>query len=92
MRFVHAALANSKEVDGIKKSYLIEEVIDGKFVKYINNDSPELLPMENGDQERRAKFLAFAQHVQYFKTESVFISDLQGGDTLLTDPQITTDP
>ncbi|KAJ8692171.1 hypothetical protein PTI98_009508 [Pleurotus ostreatus] len=92
MRFVHAALANSNEVDGVKKSYLIEEVINGKFIKYINNDSPELLPMENQDQERRAKFLAFAQHVQYFKTESVFISDLQGGDTLLTDPQITTDP
>lgn len=81
MRFVCAALANSKEVDGVKKSYLIEEVIDGKFVKYINNDSPELLPMENPDQERRAKFLAFAQHVQYFKTESVFISDLQGKHT-----------
>ncbi|KAJ8693377.1 hypothetical protein PTI98_008376 [Pleurotus ostreatus] len=92
MHFVDAALANSNEVDGVKKSYLIEEVIDGKFIKYINNDSPELLPMENLDQERRAKFFAFAQHVQYFKTESVFISDLQDGDTLLTDPQITTNP
>ncbi|KAJ8691250.1 hypothetical protein PTI98_010843 [Pleurotus ostreatus] len=68
MCFVHAALANSNEVDGVKKSYPIEEVINGKFIKYINNDSPELLPMENLDQERQAKFLAFAQYVQYFKT------------------------
>jgi len=61
-----------------KTSFLFEEVVDanveGPFRKYINNVSPEPLLMET--DEERAKFLAFSQHVQYWKTKKqAFVSD-----------------
>ncbi|KAJ7053075.1 hypothetical protein C8F01DRAFT_1261250 [Mycena amicta] len=40
-----------------------------------------------------AEFLAFAQHLQYWKSGGkVYISDLQGTVSLLTDPQVMTSP
>ncbi|KIL57481.1 hypothetical protein M378DRAFT_27965 [Amanita muscaria Koide BX008] len=98
LRFVKAAIAieqSQSQTAGKKTTFLLEEVIDvnteGPFRKYLNNVSPEPLVMETKDDEVRAKFLAFSQHVQYWKTKKqVFVSDYQGGSTLLTDPQISS--
>lgn len=84
MRFVDAALA-IEEGDGKSDPhvFLLEEVIEnkleGKFRKYLNNVSlkPPLFPDEADNV--RAKFLAFTQHVQYFKTKKLaIVSDYQG--------------
>ena len=92
MRFVKNAL-----LIGDAKAYMVEEVIDeetdGIFVKYIGNGSVIPLDFLTGPAAYRAKFLAFAQHVQYLKTKGLaFIGDFQGGPSLLTDPQIITAP
>ncbi|GLB40066.1 putative alpha-kinase family protein [Lyophyllum shimeji] len=81
--------------DAKKTAFLLEEVIDtsteGPFRKYLNNTSPVPLAMETKADEERAKFLAFTQHVQYWKTKKqAFVSDYQGGRSLLTDPQISS--
>jgi hypothetical protein len=84
-RFVEAAIAieQSSTTTVKKTSFLLEEVIDkdieGPFRKYLNNVSPEPLVMETKEDEERANFLAFSQHVQYWKTKKqVFVSDYQG--------------
>jgi alpha-kinase family protein len=86
-RFVKAAIAieqSSSTVTSVKKtSFLLEEDIDsateGKFRKFLNNVSPEPLVMKTKEDEQRANFLAFSQHVQYWKTKKqVFVSDYQG--------------
>jgi len=85
-RFVNVAIAieQSLSISAVKKTtFLLEEVIDkdteGPFRKYLNNVSPEPLVMEMKEDEKRAKFLAFSQHVQYWKTKKqVFVSDYQG--------------
>ncbi|KIL64085.1 hypothetical protein M378DRAFT_11669 [Amanita muscaria Koide BX008] len=93
LRFVKAAVAI--EATGKRDAtFLLEEVIDsnteGPFRKYLNNVSPEPLLLGTKEDEVRAEFLAFSQHVQYWKTKKqVFVSDYQGGSTLLTDPQIS---
>jgi hypothetical protein len=66
-----------------KTSFLLEKVIDinmeGTFRKYLNNVSPNPLTMDTKEDEERAKFLAFSQHIQYWKTKQhTFISDYQG--------------
>lgn len=66
-----------------KNVFLIEEVIrgdeQGPFRKYLNNVSPVPLPISCGDDDERAKFLSFSQHVQYWKTKKqAFVSDYQG--------------
>lgn len=62
--------------------FLLEEVIgegQGHFRKYVNNVSAVPVPFGNGDDEERALFLAFAQHVQYFKMKKLaFVSNYQG--------------
>jgi hypothetical protein len=79
MRFVKSGLAI---VDTTHETYMIEEVIDelidGKFMKYIGNGSARPFDLR-GDDAYRAEFLAFAQHVQYLKTKGLaFIGDFQG--------------
>ncbi|KAJ7835606.1 hypothetical protein B0H13DRAFT_2369254 [Mycena leptocephala] len=103
MRFVKVAFATeSKQItageEGRTRSlFLVEECIDesreGEFRKYINNNAPTpssfLFDCEN---QNRAQFLAFSQHWQFRRTHGLaFVSDYQGGDTLLTDPQIMSD-
>jgi hypothetical protein len=93
MRFVEGAFAIEKEGD--KQVFLLEELIgkdsEGRFRKYLNNTSPVPLTFNNEDDIHRAQFLGFTQHVQYYKTKRLaFVSDLQGGNSLLTDPQIVT--
>jgi Alpha-kinase family len=84
MKFVSVALAIAQ--NDKRDTYLIEDVIDtageGEFIKYINNNSAK--PLVFHDNEERtgiAAFLAFAQHVQYYKTQQLaFVSDFQGRD------------
>jgi len=85
--FVEAALAIEQLSDEHGKEtgrvFLLEEVIqkneEGKFRKYLNNISPVPLPMDNNEDAERAQFLAFSQHIQYFKTKKlVFVLDYQG--------------
>jgi hypothetical protein len=83
-RFVTAAIAIEQSSSAVvKKTFLLEEVIDtdaeGPFRKYLNNVSSEPLAMDTKKDEERANFLAFSQHVQYWKTKKqVFVSDYQG--------------
>ncbi|KAH9046217.1 hypothetical protein EDB84DRAFT_1265326 [Lactarius hengduanensis] len=99
-RFVKSGLAITNTPGAApvqKEAYLVEELIrsedDGPWKKYINNGSSCPLHFRDFENRRRADFLAFCQHVQYWRTGcQVFTSDFQGGDTLLTDPQIITHP
>ena len=96
LSFVSTSLAIS--VDDQQATYLLEDVIDpqkeGRFVKYISNNSAKLIVFPNNPEKTRiAKFLSFCQHIQYNQTRKMaFVSDFQGGRTLLTDPQIITHP
>ncbi|KAF8808594.1 hypothetical protein BYT27DRAFT_7222856 [Phlegmacium glaucopus] len=75
LHFVKAAIAieQSSSTSMRKTTFLLKEIIDasieGPFRKYLNNVSPEPLMMETKEDEERAKFLAFSQHVQYWKTK-----------------------
>ena len=82
MSFVTASLAiGTKEPHD---TFLLEDVIDirkdGKFVKYISNNSAKPIVFENDkDRTQIAEFLAFCQHVQYRNTRKMaFVSDFQG--------------
>ncbi|KAF8215520.1 hypothetical protein K438DRAFT_2104673 [Mycena galopus ATCC 62051] len=105
MRFVRVAFATEgKQANGGDQSrprsiFLVEENIEesteGPFRKYINNQAP--MPTRgvlfDHKNRNRALFLAFTQHWQYKRTHGLaFVSDYQGGDTLLTDPQIISHP
>ena len=81
MRYVKSALAVAENDD--HDTYMVEEVIDeavdGKFVKYIGNSSAIPNEFEDESTADRAAFLAFCQHVQYIKTQDMaFIGDFQG--------------
>jgi hypothetical protein len=88
--FVESALAMESSLDDGKPNnttFLVEEVItkekQSRFWKYLNNISPVPLIMTCKDDEDRAMFLAFSQHVQYWKTKKqVFVSDYQGNKIL----------
>jgi hypothetical protein len=91
-RFVKAAIAvEQSSSSSVKKTtFLLEEVIDstteGRFRKFLNNVSSEPLVMKTKEDEERAKFLAFSQHVQYWKTKKqVFVSDYQGKRFIIYD-------
>ncbi|KAJ2911956.1 hypothetical protein MD484_g8458, partial [Candolleomyces efflorescens] len=75
----------------IRLAYLLEEKIEGNFVKYIHNGEPHPLLAPDDPEYPVAEFLCFTQHVQYIQTaKSAFISDYQGAGNRLTDPQILT--
>ena len=70
-------------VDSICDTYMVEEVIDeaidGMFVKYIGNGSVKPYDFLDKAATYRAEFLTFSQHVQYLKTKGLaFIGDFQG--------------
>lgn len=83
-RFVECALAVEQTAAGNDAAvFLVEQVIreseQGLFRKYLNNVSPVPFAMETKVDKERAEFLAFSQHVQYWKTKRlVFVSDYQG--------------
>jgi hypothetical protein len=104
LRFTRALIAVVQSAFGDPdKAFLVEEWIDTdetdktdrQFTKYINNRFPEscVPPSVPYTVHQKAAFLAFAQHVQWEKTQhSAFTSDYQGAGHLLTDPQITSNP
>ncbi|KZT10116.1 uncharacterized protein LAESUDRAFT_645705, partial [Laetiporus sulphureus 93-53] len=66
-----------------RQVFLLEQYIDstaeGRWRKYINNDTPTPLAMIDEDDQHRADFLAFCQHIQFLKTKRLlFVSDFQG--------------
>ncbi|KAF8188604.1 hypothetical protein K438DRAFT_1972294 [Mycena galopus ATCC 62051] len=104
LRFVHAGVAvshdqaagnNISNTSSIRRTYLVEEFIEESdgFVKFVHNGDANSLLDTDDPFYHIAEFFCFTQHVQYFKTDgTVFLSDLQGSDMLLTDPQIMTSP
>ncbi|EIN10038.1 hypothetical protein PUNSTDRAFT_44215 [Punctularia strigosozonata HHB-11173 SS5] len=93
MQFVEAMLAICQGPQ--EKIFLIKQwiPIEDGFYKYINNNVPIPDTFADEDLNTRAEFLSFSQHVQWVKSgQKVFVSDLQGGRDLLTDPQIMTHP
>jgi hypothetical protein len=97
LRFARAMIAIVEESE---KVWLVEEWLDvddseRPFTKYIDNRfaSPCLPETAPHKAQETAKFLVFAQHVQWEKTNWIaFTSDYQGVGNILTDPQITTHP
>jgi hypothetical protein len=80
MIFVKSALAIS---GSDKEVFLLEEVIneeiEGPFIKYIGNGSVKPYDFLEGDEHRRGQFLSFCQHVQFLKTKGLaFVGDFQG--------------
>ena len=83
MCFVQCGLALDTGND--RTAFLLEEHIDATaangswFVKYVNNSSAKPRVFSNAEKTRRAEFLSFAQHVQFWKTNGLaFVSDFQG--------------
>ncbi|KAJ7067440.1 hypothetical protein C8F01DRAFT_980196, partial [Mycena amicta] len=90
--FVHSplpAVGSSKQTNNVARSYLAEELIDGHdrlFRKFIGNANAKPVASILADPDpavvETAEFLAFTQHVQYWKTKGmVYLSDLQGSYT-----------
>jgi hypothetical protein len=81
LRYVNIALAIAE--NGSRDTFLLEEVIDedidGPFIKYIGNGSAVPILLAAKDRVHIADFLAFSQHVQYERTRKMaFVSDFQG--------------
>ena len=94
-RFVRAALAierqESSGLGGIAggRVFLVEELIpantEGDFRKFIHNNSAISNYFADSDDENRAEFLAFAQHLQFWQTgRLLFVTDFQGECLLIT--------
>jgi hypothetical protein len=72
-------LANNNVHDTYMVEEVIDEALDGKFVKYIGNSSAVPQVFMAKELNDRAEFLAFAQHVQYCQMgDMAFIGDFQG--------------
>ena len=72
MHFVKALLAIEHVTSKFDeaRAFRLEEMIggdEGHFRKYLNNVSAAPVSFTNKDDKERAEFLAFSQHVQYFK-------------------------
>lgn len=81
IRFARAAIAIDQSAGPQREAYLLEELIMGKFRKWINNDLPiPLLGADSSEEEVTcATFLAFTQHLQYWMTGKLaFVADYQG--------------
>ena len=86
-RFVKSGLAITNvpgEAPDNRDVYLIEELIrpnDGPWRKYINNNSSCPRIFHDSENQHCSQFLAFCQHVQYWRTGcQAFTSDFQGED------------
>ncbi|CAK5277799.1 unnamed protein product [Mycena citricolor] len=97
-----AAGHNVKDTSSLRRTFLIEELIkptrenqDETFIKFIHNNLAAPTPTICSDSLNYAvaEFLCFTQHIQYEKSGgNVFLSDLQGSPSRLSDPQIMTTP
>ena len=81
--FVTVGLAMTTFPSDKKEVFLIEELIrheeEGPWRKYINNNSSRPCYFPDNKNRQRAEFLAFCQHVQYWRTGGLaFTSDFQG--------------
>ncbi|KAJ6581598.1 hypothetical protein B0H19DRAFT_930492, partial [Mycena capillaripes] len=97
LRFVEVGIFFEPNTKETRDAYLVEEWIEvpagKKFVKYINNGSAIPTGFTDTEDQERASFLSFTQHVQYVRSSKLFfVSDYQGAGGLLTDPQILTTP
>ncbi|KAJ7230099.1 hypothetical protein GGX14DRAFT_343711 [Mycena pura] len=98
--FVHAGLAifrTSTSYDSaVVNTFLIEELLDTSnsgFTKFINNGSAQPVDTAMLAHPDICMFLTFTQHLQYWKSGgAIFLSDLQGTTSVLTDSQILTNP
>jgi hypothetical protein len=91
---VHAAVAIPDDTSDHAgaAAYLLEERIEGKFIKYINNNSAVPAHHLWGFEEKIGLFLCFAQHVQYHLTsEVVYLSDFQGNATFIYTDHVLND-
>ncbi|KAF9483234.1 hypothetical protein BDN70DRAFT_800181 [Pholiota conissans] len=78
-----------------RAAYLLEELIpdDFSFIKYIHNADAVLLQEEDEPGYELGVLLCFVQHVQFTITHGqVYLSDFQGAENLLTDPQVMMHP
>lgn len=98
LRFPRSMIAIVQD-SSMEKVFLIEEWFDlddeHPFNKYLDNRLPQHCLPDTATHKAHeiAKFLVFAQHVQWEKTGGlVFTSDYQGAGDILTDPQITSNP
>ena len=85
MVFVKSALAIS---DTDQEVFLLEEVInedvEGPFIRYIGNGSVKPFPFLESDGRCQGEFLSFCQHVQFLKTKGLaFVGDFQGKHKLM---------
>ena len=81
VRFIAAGMGIQQRGGDNPRVILVEEFINGSFTKYINNADAQVLPQRCSDTEAKVigEFLAFSQHVQYWKTKKqVFVTDYQG--------------
>ena len=80
MRFVKSALAIAEDShDTFLLEEVIDDAVDGAFVKYIGNGSAKPYDFLEEDTIHRSEFLSFSQHLQYLKTDGLaFVSDFQG--------------
>ena len=102
LRYTRLMLAIVQDGSHKEKAYLVEEWIGNdkgkgkpQFRKYINNRLPTSCVPDEAPTSAHdiADFLVFSQHSQWQKTKKgAFVSDYQGGGSLLTDPQITSNP
>ena len=85
MHLVEASLAIKQNSEA--RAFLLEEVIgedEGHFRKNLNNVLAALTSCFEDNDEEHAKFLAFSQHVQFFKTKKLaFVADYQGKPILI---------
>ncbi|CAK5271941.1 unnamed protein product [Mycena citricolor] len=79
-----ASGATVRSALSLRCSFLIAELIDELFVKFVNNRSAKPCLAANHPLFLIAEFLCFTQHVQYKKLgKLVFLSDYQGPDLLM---------
>ncbi|KAK7019213.1 hypothetical protein VNI00_018141 [Paramarasmius palmivorus] len=89
-KFVTAIVAEDKDS---AQTFLIEDIIYDPFVKFISNRIAQPLfdKTDNLSHYNTAQFFCFLQHVQMAATMgNAFVSDWQGSENLLTDPQVMT--
>lgn len=89
--FVACALAITNAAKD--KVFLVEEMIEGSYLKYIHNSIAQPSNEVDGDPDAKetAIFLCFVQHAQYELTGGLaFVTDYQGELYRATDCNIDT--
>ena len=70
----------------------VEEFVEGKFIKYINNDGKvNLNPADKNEEEIFAKAECFAHFTYVMSDKKLMLLDIQGSGFTLYDPEIATE-